>query len=528
MRRALLGLLILGCADPTRVDVLFTADPALEAAAARIEVRVFSTEGDTVLEVDTVLEGDEPLSSLPVAVRLRPRAGDAARRFTVIGRLLDADGAPVARVAVNGGYVAGAAFQIVLRFTEGCDAGLACTGATTCRGGVCADACITSTGDRCVDAPDGGADDGGPRDAGPDDADPPDGGAASPAFVQRHVPTASQGGGFASALGGALSIDARDGAWLVLASGALSADVAGAQRAEARLTVDGAEVTRSGSSGGGPWSAIAFLDAGGARQVDVELQGLSGATASLRDLRLVAFPIPGAAYRDAALENRFFTQAEGWVGLAELRFTPSSAGRHLVLAHVSATTMPATDAVGVRVDAGGESWPMASGTPPHLAGASLDRQSFFLARAPSLAAGAEARFALEVRAGAPSSNASHAQLIALDLGAFGATVHDDALEVGSTSAATPETLASVRSPAAPRDWIAIGSVALLARGTRGAVLRADALERRFTHALDADARLSYPFFAGVSAAAPFDASVAVFASGAAVERRETTLHLLGL
>ncbi|HBQ19098.1 MAG TPA: hypothetical protein DEF51_50880 [Myxococcales bacterium] len=323
------------------------------------------------------------------------------------------------------------------------------------------------------------------------------------------MPTASQGGGFASALGGALSIDARDGAWLVLASGALSADVAGAQRAEARLTVDGAEVARSGSSGGGPWSAIAFLDAGGTRQVDVELQGLSGATATLRDLRLVAFPIPGAAYRDAALENRFFTQAEGWVGLAELRFTPSSAGRHLVLAHVSATTTPATDAVGVRVDAGGESWPMATGTPPHLAGASLDRQSFFLARA-------------------PSSNASHAQLIALDLGAFGATVHDDALEVGSTSAATPETLASVRSPAAPRDWIAIGSVALLARGTRGAVLRADALERRFTHALDADARLSYPFFAGVSAAAPFDASVAVFASGAAVERREATLHLLGL
>ena len=33
MRRALLGLLILGCADPTRVDVLFTADPALEAIA---------------------------------------------------------------------------------------------------------------------------------------------------------------------------------------------------------------------------------------------------------------------------------------------------------------------------------------------------------------------------------------------------------------------------------------------------------------------------------------------------------------
>lgn len=507
MRRALLGLLLLGCADSTRVDVLFYAEAPLAEAAARIHVRVLDTEGALALEVD------EPLERFPVGVRLVPRGGDAGRRYTVIGQLLDAERVPIARVAYRGGYVDGAAEILALTFTEGCDAGLACDGATTCRGGVCRDAC-----DEC-DEPDGGAP---PADAAvPPDAELPDAGPHTPAYAQRHVPAFRRGEGWASALGGSLELDASGGAWLVLASAALDGG-------EARLTVDGEEQARSASRAGGPWSAIALAAAGGRRRVDVELQGSASGEATLTDLRLVAFPIPGGAWTEAALPNRFVTQSEGWVSLAELRFTPSAAGRHLVLASVTATTMPATDAVGVRVDAGGTLWPMADGDPPHLAGATLDRQSFFLARAPTLSAGVEASFALQVRAGAPSSNASHAQLIALDLGAFAATAHDEALASGRTSAATPETIASARTTTGARDWIAIGSVALLARGTRGAALGAGDLERRYTHALDADARLAYPFFAGLDGASPLDASIGVFASGAEVQHREATLHLLGL
>lgn len=501
-----------GCGSDTRVDVYFEAEEGVAADAVELEVIVTNTEGRAVLARKEALGGGR---ALPLGVRLEPAGGDASRSFFVVGYLLNDAGAPIARVARGGRYVDGEALELRLRFTGDCAAGLECTGTTSCGGGMCVSVC-----DSGIPACDAAPGDGGvsPEDGGGVDGGGTDGGAPHvPAYVER-----SEAGSF--------EVDATERAWLVMASGSIAAT--GAGTGTARLFVDGTEMA-VGTSAGAPWSAFTVLAAGATRTVEVSVEPSgTGVTATIEDLHVVAFPLPAetAVHSDVQLGNRLILQSEGWRSVATLP-VPEGTGRHLVLAAVSATPAPAVDTVGVRVvDASGGFWPVAGGTPPHLGGAGTDTSTFFLARAPTLAAGSGAQFTLEVRAGSPSSNVSHAQVVAIALDRFDATFHAEELAAGTTSSSTPVPLASrdVSAADAPRDYLFIGSVSLLASGTRGAVLRAGDEERRYTHALDASARLSYPYFTALSTDAAFTASVAAFAAGTPVEHREAVVHVLGL
>lgn len=535
-------LLAMGCASATRVDVYFEADADLEAAAQGIEITVEDTEGDVVL---STVESLGAQRSLPVAVRLEPEGGDASRSFFVVGRLLDG-GTRIARVAAVGRYFEGESRELRLRFTAGCGAGLDCADRTTCRAGRCEDACVAELGacgglDGGLDAgPEGDAGDG---DAGPgDDAARPDAGEHTPAYLQRVVPrfdTATPST-YVSALSTPLMIDASAGPWLVLASGGLTSTSSAASAVAARLMVDGTEAVLGSShvdddSGAGPWSGFAFLDGGRTHSVDVELNAFvgGGSTASFVDLRVVVFPLPSGAavYRQQALANVLFLASEGWRDFAELRFTPTSTGRHLVLGQISVTRLPSISGyAGARLqEGGGATWPVASGDPSHLSSATGDYQTFFLARAPSLTMGTEAVFRLQAMAASGNSNASHARLLAIDLSAFPATLHDEQLAAGTTTSATPDVLARADAPAGPvRDWIAIGSVTLLTNGGRGAELSAGPISRRYTHPFAGQARIPYPFFGAFFTGEAFAGTSAAFAPGPNVEHREAVVHLLGL
>jgi len=520
--------LCLGCSSETRVDVFFEADPALAGAASSIEVRVVDTEGDTVL--DTV----EPLAErgLPVAIRLEPADGDATRSFLVVAHLRDAGGDRIARVAAGGGYVAGEARQLRLRFAAGCAAGLDCAGATTCVMDACVDACVAGTS-AC-----------GPRDGGAPGEDagvePPDGGDAGagtdagahePAYLQRTVATVTTDRAM-SALSEPLTVDASGGPWVVLASAQVSSSPSIAGGGRARLLVDGAEVAIGGASSadgsGGPWGAFALLSSGASHTVDVEVLPSAGTNATVAELRIVAFPLPAAhdVQLEEALDNRLIAQSAGWVTMAELTFTPARGGRYLVLAGLSATPTPAGP-VQVRLedDSGGQ-WPVAEGTPPHLAGVAGDRETFLLMRAPMLGVGAPARFTLQLSAGNPNSMASHARVLAFALDGFADSRHDEVLGADATSSPEPVPVASVTAPAGPvRDWIALSAITLRADGLRGAALRVGGLERRYRHDQPGVGAAAYPFFAAVSSADPVTASAAAFGD---VTHREAVVHLLAL
>lgn len=538
MRRLLVGLiaLSLGCSGGTRVDVLFDAEPGLSSSAAALEIAVVDSAGTLVFERVESLE-DEPL---PRGIRLEPAGGEDGRSFLVIAHLQDAAGERIARVAYGDRYADGEARQIQLRFELGCGAGLDCGDATTCRSDACTDACTPGTG-ACGATPDGGAPDGGTSDGGPPiDAGPPEDAGPLPApraltrAVERFEVTET--GDFSSALGGPVNVDATEGAWVVLATAAVSASGPLAGTAEARLLIDDVEVSRGGSAadsldGGGPFVGFGLLASGASHTVDVQLMLASaGQTARLQDVRVVAFPLPEgtAVYAEDALAASLVLETEGWRDVAELRFTPSSSARHLVMAQVAATTTPAVDPVGIRlVDGDGGLWPESSGDPPHLAQSSADFQTFFVARAPTLTSGSEARFTLQARAGAPSSNIRHARLLALDLSRFALTRHDEAPSSDTTSAVTPVTLASVDVASGPaREWVGIGSVVLAAEGTRGATLRAGAISQRYDHGYGGAARLSYPFVASFVTRDAFSASTSAFGAGAPVAYREAVVHLL--
>lgn len=523
-RVAALALLVAGCTPATRADVWFEADADLAARAVSIEIRVEDAAGAAVLEQTTSL-ADHPL---PVAVRLTPRGGGSSGGgFFVVAHLLDGTGARIARVAQRGFYSNGIARELRLRFTAGCDAGLACAGQTSCHEDACRDACDPGIPE-CGHPGDAGA----PDAAFPDfDAGPPH----VPAYVERSVASfdATAMGSWRSALGDPVHVDATGAAWVVLATGALRASAPGPQAALARLTVDGAEIAVGSSaaddaSGGGPFTAFALLAEGSAHDVDVELQPFAtGTTATIEDLSVLAFPLPVGTevYEDLRVPEQLLLSSTGTATVAEVRFTPGAAGRHLVLGQVSLRNAPSVDAAGARIeDAGGASWPMGAS----LTSTTNDRQTLFLARAPMLSAGAEARFTLQVVPGAPSSNASHAHVLAIALDGFAMTRHDEQLAAGTTSASSM-VLAEVLAPAGPvRDWIVIGAVALASDRTRGAVIRAGDAERRWRHVFTGGARVGYPGFLAVASGASFTASTATVASGGPVDYREAVVHALAL
>ncbi len=151
--------------DTTGVRVWFEAEPTLTTRAASLRVRITDTEG--AVRDDAV---GLAARRLPLAIDLRPRGGDPARRFSVEASLLDGSDAEIARQRVVGGYIAGEVREIRVFFRDDCESVL-CADPLTCVAGACADAACYGTGTTpapCTSAPDAGADAG-----GCDPAEPP-------------------------------------------------------------------------------------------------------------------------------------------------------------------------------------------------------------------------------------------------------------------------------------------------------------------------------------------------------------------
>ncbi|MEM9070654.1 MAG: hypothetical protein AAGE52_19260 [Myxococcota bacterium] len=137
LRWLLLGFVAAGCADqPTQTLVRFEADPALEARAEVLRVRLFREDGEAFYDERAVLNGDLAARRVPVL----PLNGDATRRFRVVAELLEEERS-IALVRAETGFVAGELREIALRFDEACE-GVVCGDRESCRAGSCGGACV--------------------------------------------------------------------------------------------------------------------------------------------------------------------------------------------------------------------------------------------------------------------------------------------------------------------------------------------------------------------------------------------------
>jgi alpha-tubulin suppressor-like RCC1 family protein len=126
----------------TQVIVRFSADAELRPRAARLEVDVWTHEGELVLSREKSLSGSEPeLARVPIV----PRDEDASRHFTVRGELFDASGASLGVERASATYVEDELSEILLVFESACSALGDCGEGRRCHGGACVGACVDAT-----------------------------------------------------------------------------------------------------------------------------------------------------------------------------------------------------------------------------------------------------------------------------------------------------------------------------------------------------------------------------------------------
>lgn len=138
---ALLSVALLSCGShpSTQVIVLFHAEPSIRADAASIRVVVEDAEGEVAHEsTRPPPAGVGPLARVPIV----PEGGDATRVFRIVGTLLDATGAEIARAEAVAGYTEDALRELHLWFDESCRGVTTCGDGRTCDRGMCVGACF--------------------------------------------------------------------------------------------------------------------------------------------------------------------------------------------------------------------------------------------------------------------------------------------------------------------------------------------------------------------------------------------------
>ena len=143
---ALLAVVACGETPSTAVSVLFGAQSTVRARAANLRVRVWADDGEFARD-----EVYPVITERNVRIDLRPRGGDATRRWRFEAELLDAEGAAIAVARRSGAYVEGVRRELPVCFTRPClDATCDPSGCLT--GGPCTTCDPASELGQCVSA----------------------------------------------------------------------------------------------------------------------------------------------------------------------------------------------------------------------------------------------------------------------------------------------------------------------------------------------------------------------------------------
>lgn len=190
--------------------------------------------------------------------------------------------------------------------------------------------------------------------------------------------------GFVPVPGATLTIPASTDRWLLLLSALLSSTNSGAPTGGARFLIDGKErgggEVLAGQGTFGPWQQLCLMPASATEQiVRVEL-GDSRGTSTIRDLAIIAFPLPTRADVHYAEHDATQSVPNADADYLELQVDPVRAGRYLVLASLNASEAPGAGSISVWLAQGTDMWPTAT----TLKVGRQYWQSLFLARAVDL------------------------------------------------------------------------------------------------------------------------------------------------
>ena len=120
----------------------FAADSELRSRASRLNVRVWSQEGELVLERDKALSGSESeLARVPVV----PRDEDESRFFSVRGELFDSSGQSLGVERAMLGYVKDELSEVLLVFDAACATSVDCGEGRRCQAGSCVGSCVDAS-----------------------------------------------------------------------------------------------------------------------------------------------------------------------------------------------------------------------------------------------------------------------------------------------------------------------------------------------------------------------------------------------
>lgn len=334
--------------------------------------------------------------------------------------------------------------------------------------------------------------------------------------------------------------------WLVFVSARLRSNANGGSGAVLRYLVDGVErgmgevlISTMDDADGGPFQSFDFVPASGDdRAVAVELRRRSSYTATVDDLRVVALPLPpnaepvwadtpGARMLTQPMTNRIYLDVE------QVQLTPSSPGRYLVMASLSASEEPGTSTVGVRVFAPGPAyWPEASVlTPrPYLAFPQPRPVTMFVARVFD-SDGSTADFSLQVD---PASNGGSmvydTRMLVLRL--------DDAFQASPDVAAYGEAAITATDPVSViemeigdgscREYAVIQNVAVHGDGPHHVDFVAPAATS-FRHSyLSTSSKLAYSAFDAIATADPVSYGVSAGRATSVDEMYTREALILGL
>jgi hypothetical protein len=261
-----------------------------------------------------------------------------------------------------------------------------------------------------------------------------------------------------------------DQAWLFLLSAQLAGGSDSTPGVEVRYLVNGVErgfASGAGSSGRvSPWQHFDVITGdGGPQLVTLQLRVAgSASTASLFNLRMIAFPVPAQAdlhFADAPAEVAPLGEWETYLALP---ISPRAPGDYLVLALVVGTEDPSPGVLRIRFrDPEGGMWPAQE--------FSNDRSpwhSYFAARVQALVT--TSTFAIELRGNATTpATARDLRLVAMRTDAFAsfASAFDAApVPVAGAEPAVISRL-EVAAPPAPRAHVVIQSLQVYEDGAAG-------------------------------------------------------------
>jgi hypothetical protein len=289
---ALLLIALAGCDDATEVLVHLEASSDLEARSASLAVIVTRADGTRFSQVNAV--GTEV--DLPATVPVIPAGGDASHRFRIDAALIDASGSVISRVSADEGFEEGALREVTLRFPD----------QITCE----------SRPGRAISVPD----------------------------LVIEDPTALDIPG--SEL--VIEIDAGE-TWIVIATGEwTSYPGAATNPCGLALVVDGEERAYGEPLGGygQSWHGMAFVR-GEAAAHTVSLRAMSSnvGSSTLRDMRIVAFPLPGFADFQAIETLGEVVVPTSFTPVAALEFEPILPGRYVFLFNAAAGERPGGNGV---------------------------------------------------------------------------------------------------------------------------------------------------------------------------------------